>query len=541
MAYANLTPEEVEFRIQELINREKRVNIREAEVDRQLRELTEREQQAMSTSLGFQAAENEMIKNLETQIHDRDRVLAERLDEEQKLKEKIAHLENAISQNIRDRTEDLHTRSFINSTIKESSKSTNPFETDENSRPPTQEYPQMQAPTGPRIINIENLNNAIPNNNNIPGLSTKHRVTLNPPPIRPQSRVYDNGCNANSSEENNRFVPSNTIIKETIKAIPIFDGRNLFKFLKAIRKVKTQFPGAAERELVSLLKFRISDNASTVIDDIPIFTVNDLVQNLKLIFAVHQSSNYYRGQLSNQTKKPNESMLDFIDRFAETYAAIIDCMCIEMGKENLSDEENNNLERDCMLEFLYALPPNMRLLMNPANYQNLPQIYAEAIRIERRVEIDKMRHFNNQNNYNNRSPNPNHFNNNNKNPRNNQDARTERNNRPNFNANSNEIRRGDGNRDFRRDETRENRPGGNYNNSQEPRNNRFCTYCGKRGHQRDFCFKKQRDESGNGNARNDAGRNPSGNLPEVRQINHLTEGQSSTYLPSHPQDSVTSP
>lgn len=508
-----MTPEEIELRIQELINREKRVNTREAEIESQTRKLHEQEQHIAALSHEAQQnTESEKERVLMNQLANYDAIVREKSARERELLERISNLESAVIQN--PSREEMHTRSFINSTLHESQNQTNPFII--NKEEIRSERSNEPANTGPRIIRIENVTNPKPVNNvqNIPCQTPLNNNNAN-------NSFSGSALNNNA----NQPFPSNTIIKEAIKAIPTFDGRNLFKFLKAIRKIKKQFPGAAEQELVSLLKFRISDSASTLIDDIPIFSVNDLIQNLKFIFAGHQSSNYYRGQLSHQTKRPNEPMLGFIDRFAETYAAIIDCMCLELGKDTLSEIESLNLERDCMQEFLYALPPDMRLLMNPRNYINLSQMYAEAVRVERRVEIDRARH---------REQTSRPFNNTNNRPHGNNSSNFNQNrdnNRSNFNREDN---RNSSNNNNNRDNSRNQDPGGRSGT----REDRFCTYCNRSGHTADRCYKKQRDErdSGNANARNDAGRNPSANQ-EVRPVNHLTTiDRSSTYLLSRKND-----
>lgn len=517
MAYANMTPDEIELRIQELINRERRVNTREAELENQTRKLQDQEQQ-MAAASARQNNESENERVLINQIADYDNIIREKIARERELLDRISNLERAVIQT--PPQEELHTRSFVNSTLQESNNQTNPFIS--SKQEVVSERSNEPASTGPRILRIENVTNADPANK-----------LLNMPYQAPLNNSFSGTTyNNNNNNANQPFFPSSTIIKEAVKAIPIFDGRNLFKFLKAIRKIKTQFPGTAEQELVSLLKFRISDSASTLIDDLQIFSVNDLIQNLKIIFAGHQSSNYYRGQLSHQAKRANEPMLSFIDRFAETYAAIVDCTCLEQGRDTLSETESGKLEKDCMQEFLYALPPEMRILMNSRNYASLPQLYAEAIRVERRVEIDRARHreqFNrhSSNNYNNY--NRSNIDNSNRNDNNSANANLQNNYNNNANQGNNRDR---GNNDYRGN-TRNNGNQSNAGNGQ--RRNRVCTYCDKVGHERETCFKKQRDEreSGNANARNEAGRNPSANNREVRPVNHLTTDQFSIYHPSH--------
>lgn len=127
MAYASMTPEEVELRIQELMNREKRINLREAEVENQTRNLQDREQQlAAASAHAYQSnVDPEKERVLLNRLAENDKIMREKAIKENQLLEKIQSLENAIAQNAQ--RDELHTRSFINSTSQEQYDQSNPF------------------------------------------------------------------------------------------------------------------------------------------------------------------------------------------------------------------------------------------------------------------------------------------------------------------------------------------------------------------------------------------------------------------------------
>ena len=61
-------------------------------------------------------------------------------------------------------------------------------------------------------------------------------------------------------------MPSNAIIRESLAVIPRFDGTNLYKFVPAVNRIKSQFPAHAQLEIDRLLKFKLEDHVAVAIE-----------------------------------------------------------------------------------------------------------------------------------------------------------------------------------------------------------------------------------------------------------------------------------
>lgn len=103
--------------------------------------------------------------------------------------------------------------------------------------------------------------------------------------------------NYNPFLEMDQILPTSAIIKESLSVIPKFDGTDVFKFVRAVRRIKNQFPLQIQREIVRLLKFKLSDRACLAVGDHEFNTIEEFLTRLKVVFATHRSSNYYKGSI----------------------------------------------------------------------------------------------------------------------------------------------------------------------------------------------------------------------------------------------------
>lgn len=188
--------------------------------------------------------------------------------------------------------------------------------------------------------------------------------------------------------ENEHWVPNSSIIRESLAVIPNFDGSDVFKFVRAVRRIKNQFPLKFQNEIIRLLKFKLSDRACLAVGNQEFYSIEEFLTRLKVVFATHRSSNYYRGQLSILAKKNDESILEYIERFDSIATAIIDSLCLEAGIDALPLAETQKLEKEFAQEFYFALPPFFRQYINKTA-NTITEAYDEAIKAEKRIEIDR--------------------------------------------------------------------------------------------------------------------------------------------------------
>lgn len=83
-------------------------------------------------------------------------------------------------------------------------------------------------------------------------------------------------------------------------------------------------PLTNENHLIRLLRNKLIGHAHLAVEDKIYNTVDQFIDFLKCIFGSARNSNYYRGQLSINFKKPTEHILDYIGRVKDLRNAIIE-------------------------------------------------------------------------------------------------------------------------------------------------------------------------------------------------------------------------
>lgn len=126
---------------------------------------------------------------------------------------------------------------------------------------------------------------------------------------------------------------THSIMAEYMNTVPTFDGTNIFKFTRAIIKIKNIFLLTEHDEVITRLKLKLTDRVFATIGNVDFRTTDEFIFKLKTIFATPYSSGYYSGKLVALIKRDNESMITFIDRFLELYNTLRDCICLEDNVE----------------------------------------------------------------------------------------------------------------------------------------------------------------------------------------------------------------
>jgi len=108
-------------------------------------------------------------------------------------------------------------------------------------------------------------------------------------------------------------IPSPT---SALELIPKYDGHNIpvWQFARACKRARDSIPFVDEAHLVHLIRNKLTGHAYLAVEDETHYTIEKFLDSLKKTFGTGRSSNYYRGQLSINYKKPNEHILDYIGR-----------------------------------------------------------------------------------------------------------------------------------------------------------------------------------------------------------------------------------
>lgn len=101
---------------------------------------------------------------------------------------------------------------------------------------------------------------------------------------------------------------ANVSLREALEIVPKFDGHNIpvLQFARACKRAKELTPFANEAHLVRLLRSKLTGHAYLAVEDEEHTSIDKLVDSLKRTFGPSRNSNYYRGQLSINFKKPTE-------------------------------------------------------------------------------------------------------------------------------------------------------------------------------------------------------------------------------------------
>lgn len=190
---------------------------------------------------------------------------------------------------------------------------------------------------------------------------------------------------------------SNSSIRDALELVPKYDGHNIpvLQFARSCKRAKELVPLTNENHLVRLLRSKLVGHAYLAVEDEIHNTVDQLIDSLKRTFGPARTSNYYRGQLSINFKKPSEHILDYICRVKDLRNAIIEGDQMQFGRL-LNNLEIEQIDSYTLESFFEGLPPEYRAEIRMETCRNLQETYNRAILINKRLERDRIRQHDNK-------------------------------------------------------------------------------------------------------------------------------------------------
>ncbi|KAI4491335.1 hypothetical protein M0802_010268 [Mischocyttarus mexicanus] len=134
-----------------------------------------------------------------------------------------------------------------------------------------------------------------------------------------------------------RTVHASIKLREITETVPKLDGHNIAvsQFARCCRRTLDSLPldftSETEISLTTLLIFKLSGHAYVVVENLKITRLEQLIERLKDAFLPSHSSNFYRGQLATEIKKPGEHVLDYFSRIRELTQSIIEIESKQVG------------------------------------------------------------------------------------------------------------------------------------------------------------------------------------------------------------------
>lgn len=185
---------------------------------------------------------------------------------------------------------------------------------------------------------------------------------------------------------------SNSTIREALELVPKYDGHSMpvLQFVRACKRAKELIPLTFESHLVRLLRNKLVGHAYLAVEDETHETINQLIDCLKRTFGPARDSNYYRGQLSMNYKKPSDHILDYIGRVKDLRTAIIEGDQTQFGR-TLNNCEIEQIDSYVLESFFEGLPPEYRTEIRLEGYVTLSEAYNKAVLINKRLERDRTR------------------------------------------------------------------------------------------------------------------------------------------------------
>jgi len=181
-------------------------------------------------------------------------------------------------------------------------------------------------------------------------------------------------------------------IRDALELIPKYDGHNVpvWQFARACKRARDSIPFVDEAHLVHLIRNKLTGHAYLAVEDETHYTIEKFLDSLKKTFGTGRSSNYYRGQLSINYKKPNEHILDYIGRVKDLRSAIIEGDQTAL-KRQLVIDEITLIDSFTLESFYEGLPREFRTELKAEGYAGLTDAFAKAITINKRLEKDEFR------------------------------------------------------------------------------------------------------------------------------------------------------
>lgn len=180
-------------------------------------------------------------------------------------------------------------------------------------------------------------------------------------------------------------------LKDVIDSIPKYDGHKMsvFHFCKMCERALNLIPQYHEYHLVQLIVNKLQGHAYAAIEGSEYTTVFDLTRRLRKIFGPNKSTDQYRGELANIYMKPNENLLDYVERVKELRTAIMDGETTESGFIDASVKDS--IEISSRESFVNGLPSDLLIRVKLQGYYSLEDAIVAAIQLSKTLEAENLR------------------------------------------------------------------------------------------------------------------------------------------------------
>ncbi|KAI4473938.1 hypothetical protein M0804_015098, partial [Polistes exclamans] len=184
-------------------------------------------------------------------------------------------------------------------------------------------------------------------------------------------------------------------LREIVEAVPRFDGHNISvtQFARACKRALDSLPASysaeTETSLTRLLISKLNGHAYVVVEDLKITRVEQLIDRLKDAFLPAHGTNYYRGQLATEFKKPKEHVLDYFSRIRSLTQSIIDEESKQVGRLERSVERK--IEEEGLDAFVRGLPSDYRTALRFERYTDFSSALICLLRIDKQIQEDAKR------------------------------------------------------------------------------------------------------------------------------------------------------
>ncbi|XP_043496494.1 uncharacterized protein LOC122520502 [Polistes fuscatus] len=192
-----------------------------------------------------------------------------------------------------------------------------------------------------------------------------------------------------------RAVNTSVKLREIAEAVPKFDGNNISvsQFIRACRRALDSLPSdytdQTETSLTSLIVSKLSGHAYIVVEGLKLTRVEQLIEILKDAFSPTHSSNYFRGQLATEFKRPEEHVLDYFSRIRELTQSIIEEEAKQVGR--LERRVERKIEEEGLDAFIRGLPSNYRTAIRFEKLTDFRAALMSVLKIDRQIKDDEKR------------------------------------------------------------------------------------------------------------------------------------------------------
>lgn len=193
-------------------------------------------------------------------------------------------------------------------------------------------------------------------------------------------------------EERKQHLEQSPIrLKDAIDSIPRYDGHKMsvFQFCKMCERAANLIPRYHEYHLVQLITNKLYGHAYAAVEGTEYPSVFSLTKRLKQVFGPNKSTDQYRGELANIYMKPNEHILDYVERVRELQTSIMDGETTSAGF--IGEVTQSSIEFSARDSFINGLPPDLLVRVKLEGPSTLDQAVVCAIQFTKTLEAENLR------------------------------------------------------------------------------------------------------------------------------------------------------